>query len=134
VTRALTIEGNLKIERRAKGAKRVVKGDPGATPKPVVLGRIPRISKLMALAIRWEGLIRSGQLKDYAEIATLTHVSRARVTQIMNLNLLAPDIQEELLFLPRVEAGRDSLALRNLQRLSLCSDWSQQRTQWRFIR
>lgn len=130
MTRALTIEGNLKFQRRAKGAKRAVKANGTAAPGSVPLGRIPRISKLMALAIRWDGLIRDGVLKDYAEIAALCHVSRARVTQIMNLNLLAPDIQEEILFLPRVEAGRDTIALRNLQRIALEVSWERQRKMW----
>ena len=70
-----TIEGNLKIERRAKGAKRVVRVDASAPPKVIPLGRVLRISKLMALAIRWEGLIASGAVKDYAEIAAFCHVS-----------------------------------------------------------
>jgi hypothetical protein len=127
MTKALTIEGNLKFERRAKGAKRGVKVKASAPPTVAPLGRVPRISKLMALAIRWEGLVASGTVKDYAEIAALCRISRARVTQIMNLNLLAPDIQEELLFLPRVDGGRDGIALRNLQGITLESNWSIQR-------
>jgi hypothetical protein len=131
MTRALTIEGNLKFERRAKGAKRGVKVKASAPPTVAPLGRIARISKLMALAIRWEGLVASGAVKDYAEIAALCHLSRARVTQIMNLSLLAPDIQEELLFMPRVEAGRDGIALRNLQGITLEASWERQRKRWR---
>jgi hypothetical protein len=44
---------------------------------------------------------------DYADLARLGHVTRARVTQIMNLLNLAPDIQEELVFLPKTIRGRD---------------------------
>jgi hypothetical protein len=133
MTRALTIEGNLKFERRSMGAKRGVKAEPSAPPKPVPLGRIPRISKLMALAIRWEGLIASGAVKDHAEIAALCHVSRARISQIMDLSLLAPDIQESLLFLPRVEGGRDPLTLRQLQKVTLTTLWQKQRAVWKSI-
>lgn len=133
MTRALTIEGNLKIERRAKGAKRVGKVDPSAPQEFLPLGRIPRISKLMALAIRWEGLIASGAVKDSAEIASLTHISRARVTQIMNLNLLAPNIQKALLFLPRVEMGRDSVTVRKLAPIAVTKNWETQRKLARFI-
>ena len=50
-----------------------------------------------ALSAAAEDLIRKGHVHDYAEIATLGHVTRARVTQIMNLRLLAPEIREELL-------------------------------------
>jgi len=53
----------------------------------------------MALAIRMEDLIRAGGIADYSELAQLGRVSRARITQIMNLLVLAPDIQERILFL-----------------------------------
>ena len=48
----------------------------------------------------------------------------------MNLLLLAPDIQEELLFLPRIESGRDSLCLRKLQAIATTADWKVQREMW----
>jgi hypothetical protein len=64
-------------------------------------GNLPRISKLMAFAIRFDGLVRSGEVRDYADLARLGYVTRARITQIMNLLNLAPDIQESILFLPR---------------------------------
>lgn len=87
----------------------------------------------MALAIYYEDLIRKGHVHDYAEIAILGHVTRARVTQIMNLRLLAPDIQEELITLDRVINGRDSLSLRHLQSIALENDWKSQRKQWQAI-
>ena len=59
---------------------------------------IPRIARLMALAIRLEGLVRKQRLQDYAELARLGSVTRGRMTQIMQLLHLAPDIQEQLLF------------------------------------
>jgi hypothetical protein len=60
-------------------------------------------------------------------------VSRARVTQIQNLLLLAPDIQEALLFLPRTERGRDPFHLRQLQRLARIADWKEQRKLWQAL-
>jgi hypothetical protein len=57
-------------------------------------------------------------------------VSRARVTQIVNLLVLAPDIQEALLFLPRTEKGRDPIHLGQLQPLAAVLDWRQQRHLW----
>jgi hypothetical protein len=67
----------------------------------MLAGRVPRIARLMALALRFEHLVQSGTVRHYAELARLGQVSRARVTQIMNLLHLAPDIQEAILFLPR---------------------------------
>lgn len=102
--------------------------EPPKPPKPK--GRLPRITRYMALAIYYEGLIREGHIHDYAEIATLGHVTRARVTQIMNLRLLAPDLQEQLLNVPRIEQGRDALCLRMFQTIALEPSWKNQREQW----
>ena len=79
-----------------------------------VPGRIPRVARLMALAIQYDELLRTGVVQSLAELAELGHVSRTRMTHIMNLLLLAPEIQEWLLFLPPVEQGRiPSLAFCN---------------------
>jgi hypothetical protein len=84
----------------------------------------------MALALRFEQLIRSGAARDYAELARLGQVSRARVTQITNLLHLAPDIREAILFLPRVHRGRDPVHLDHLQALASIQDWRIQRRRW----
>jgi len=56
---------------------------------------IPRSLRLLALAHRWHRLIDTGEIKDQAEIARLMGLSRARVTQIMDLRWLPPEVQEE---------------------------------------
>jgi hypothetical protein len=110
----------------------MVEGPAPTAPEPPK-GRLPRITRYMALAIYYEDLIRQGHFHDYAEIATLGHVTRARVTQIMNLRLLAPDLQERLLLLIRIVGGRDALCLRRLQPIALESDWRKQRDSWNKI-
>jgi hypothetical protein len=85
---------------------------------------IPRIARLMALAIRFEGLLRAGTIRDYAELARRGCVTRARMTQIMKLLLLAPDIQEQILFLPST-AGLNE---RNLRCVMSRIDWDEQRS------
>jgi hypothetical protein len=52
----------------------------------------------MALALRLEKLLATGVVKDFRTLARLGHVSPARISQIMSLLHLAPDIQEALLF------------------------------------
>jgi hypothetical protein len=94
---------------------------------------VPRIARLMALALRFEQLVRTGTVRDYAELARLGQVSRARLTQIMNLLHLAPDIQEAILFLPRVARGRDPIYLEHLQALTALLDWQSQRRCWNEI-
>lgn len=106
----------------------------GETPTTSVEpGRVPRISRLMALAIRFDSLIRQGVVADQAELARLGHVTRARLTQIMNLLQLAPDIQEAILFLSRVERGKDPIQERQLRPIAAVPDWGRQRRLWLVI-
>jgi len=103
-------------------------------PRPVPSRRVPRIARLMALALRFEQLVRTGAVRDCAQLARLGQVSRARLTQVMNLLHLAPDIQENILFLPRVARGRDPICLEHLQALTALLDWQSQRRCWNEMR
>jgi hypothetical protein len=98
----------------------------GAQP----LDRVPRVARLLALALQIEEQVRKGELTSYSEVAELGHVTRARVSQIMNLLNLAPDLQEAILFLPRTERGRDPIILRELQPIASILDWRKQRVLW----
>jgi hypothetical protein len=75
-------------------------------------------------------LFGRGAVRDYAELARLGHVTRARVTQIMNLLLLAPDIQESILFLPRTVKGKDAVTERQVRAIAGKQDWGEQRRRW----
>lgn len=128
MSESITIQTRIHFANEAKGRKRIQEGPP---PEQVPQGRIPRVSKLLALAHRFDGLIRDGTVKDYAALARLGHVTRARITQIMNLLMLAPDVQESILFLPRTVRGRDPIRIQHLQPIALATDWSEQRRRWR---
>ena len=90
---------------------------------------ISRIARLMALAIRFDRLLRAEKFRDYAEIARLGRVTRARITQIMKLLNLAPDIQEQILFLPHLKGLNE----RNLRPIVSRIDWNEQRPLFRKI-
>ena len=92
-------------------------------------GSMPRIARLMALAIRFEGLLREETIRDYAELARLGRVTRARMTQIMKLLHLAPDIQEQILFLPLMRGLNE----RNLRPIASRVDWEEQRRMFQNI-
>ena len=102
---------------------------PQPEPKPV--GRIPRITRLMALAIKLDSYLRDGIVTDYAELARAGHVTRARITQIMDLNLLAPDIQAAILQLPLTVKGRDRIRERHLRGATAATSWIEQRKRWK---
>jgi len=117
--------------KRGRGRRKEL--TPGDAPKPA-LGTVPRISRLMALAVRMQELVDTGEVADYAELARLAHVTRARMTQIMNLLLLAPDIQEELLFLPMTNGSRAPIRERMVRPVAAISDWGRQRKAWGEVR
>lgn len=99
-------------------------------PLPASTPRIPRITRLMALAIKFQDMVDRGEVRDYADLARLGYVSRARLTQVMNLLLLAPDIQESLLC-GSVLAGQRPLRETQLRALTAMVDWHEQRREWR---
>lgn len=118
---------NVSFETQRKGRRVITTEAPSPALPP---GRIPRISRLMALAHHFERLVVTGVVKDYAELARLGMVSRARISQIMNLLLLAPDIQESILFLPKTTSGHDPIKLKHLLPICLESRWSDQMHLW----
>jgi hypothetical protein len=128
----MKLDGKLVVEftlaPRRRGRRRVDRDVVANT------GKLPRITRLMALAIKFDGLIREGVVRDYADLARLGHVTRARLTQIMNLLLLAPDIQEEILFLPKTMRGRDPVSERSIRQVTSIVRWDRQRKAWRQMR
>jgi hypothetical protein len=124
----ITIERKVHFKSGRRTRKELREGE--ATTSALA-GRIPRVSRLMALAIRLDQLIRDGVVTDQAELARLGHVSRARLTQIMNLLCLAPHIQEEILFLPSTERGRDAITEKQLRPIAAIPNWRRQRQMWR---
>lgn len=126
----ITVKRKVSITRGNAGRREIADRQMQA---PAVNGRIPRISKLMAMAIRFEGLLATGEVSDQSELARLAKVTQPRITQIMNLLHLAPDIQEAILFLSRVEAGPDPIHLKQLQRFARLADWQKQRRLWHSV-
>jgi hypothetical protein len=129
--KGLTIQKEVHFGRGQRSRKVLREGPLSGTPQEPPVGRTPRISKLMALALRFDRLINEGEITDQAELSRLGQVSRARVTQIMNLLMLAPDVQEEILFLPRTPSGRDPIRERHVRPLTTVLDWRKQRRWWK---
>jgi hypothetical protein len=85
------------------------------------------VSRLLALALKMEQMIEEGRVKKYSELAQLGQVSMARITQIMNLLHLAPDIQEQIL---SPDAPACELRESAVRKLSTVVLWSEQRIRW----
>ena len=118
-----TVRYNFQVKRAGAGApKRLVVGFARAAPDPE---RVPRVARLLALAHKFQGMLDSGDVESMADLARLGRVSRARITQIMDLLMLAPEIQEEVL------DGREALPLRDLMLVVRQICWADQRRRWR---
>ncbi len=76
-------------------------------------------------------MVQTAVVPDYATVARLGHISRARLTQILNLSLLAPEIQETILFLPPIQRGPDPIKERDLRPIAAEPGWQKQRRMWR---
>ena len=135
MNKPVSVDFQFSIKQRGRGAKkRIVEGASQSDESKPALERIPRISRYMALAIHFEDLIRQGVVTDYADLARLGHVTRARVTQIMNLRLLAPEIQEQLLFMETTVDPVELIQLKWLQAVATDFNWEGQRKHWRNLR
>jgi hypothetical protein len=122
----ITIERKVHFGHGRRARKELRNGE----AKAATTGRVPRVSRIMALAIKFDRLIRDGVVRDQAELARLGHVSRARLTQIMDLLCLAPDIQEAVLFLPAVTCGGQLITEKELRPIAAVPSWEKQKRMW----
>lgn len=111
----LALEYSLTPRRRGRR--------PAESVGAVTTGKLPRVTRVMALAIKFDGMIRDGIVRDYADLARLGYVTRARMTQIMNMLNLAPDIQEQILLFPPTTTGRDPISEHALRRVTALVRW-----------
>jgi len=123
---SLKVTRKFHVARRHHGRKQL---HSGSEPK-IPVGRVPRIARLMALAIRCDQLIRDNVIANQSELAGFGRITTARMTQIMTLLNLAPDIQEQILFLPRTKRGRDPIIENDVRPIAQTFDWNKQRRLW----
>ena len=92
------VEFEVRFPRSTRGRLRVEeRPEPGQTPLKTAPPQVPKITQLLVLGYHFERLVRDGVVKDYSEIAKLVGVTRARITQIVNLTLLPPEQQNRIL-------------------------------------
>jgi hypothetical protein len=94
------------------------------------IGRLPQVTRILALAVHFEEMIRKGDAQDYADIGRLCCLCRERVSQVTRLNYLAPDIQVELLYLPPTLTGRYPISESAVRKIANLLSWADQRAAW----
>lgn len=100
-----------------------------ASEPPVVrlpVRRPARVAIMLALAHAIDTVIREGRLRDQGEAAERLGLTRPRITQLLALLQLAPDIQERVLFLEAVD-GVEPLSERDLRHVTRVLYWPDQR-------
>ena len=98
------------------------------------VGRLPRVTQMLAFATHLEDMIRRGEAKDYSDLARLSCLCRERISQIVRLNYLAPDIQVELLYLPPTNSGRFPISETALRKIANLLSWIDQRREWKDLK
>ncbi|MCC6645128.1 MAG: hypothetical protein IT374_06100 [Polyangiaceae bacterium] len=91
-----------------------------------------RVARMLAIAHEVVRLVDEGAFEDLADAARTLGFTRARITQIVDLTLLAPEIQEALLF-AEVPPGRDPVTERGLREVVAAGSWRGQRAGWTLV-
>jgi hypothetical protein len=133
VPTARTITARLRLGRGGQTEQSASNDGVHADSSQHRRGRIPRVARLMALAIRLDGMLQRGEVRSQRELAEVARVTPARLTQILNLLHLSPDIQEQILHLAAVRSGRDPVTEHELRILSAEISWDVQRRLWKPI-
>ncbi len=107
--------------------QRSQKAKPATRCSQPLAPQLPRITRLMALAIKLQELLVHDAHLSATDLARCGRVSRTRLTQILNLVHLAPDLQERLLFREPLRYGREVITERRLRGISSMYDWAEQR-------
>ncbi len=124
------VEFQVHFQTGYRGRRHLRKGASSKEPEHLYED-LPRLTRLLALAHRWNHLIEEGVVANHAEIARMMGLSRARVTQIMGLLNLAPYILEEIFFLKRGEKAEPAVPERAIRQIIQLPLWNDQRILWR---
>ncbi|MCU0657350.1 MAG: hypothetical protein MUF64_19450 [Polyangiaceae bacterium] len=88
-----------------------------------------RVARMLAMAHEIERLIAEGAFTDRADAARKLGFTRARISQLLDLTLLAPDLQERLLMM-ETTAGADPITEHKLRCVVAQASWQEQREAW----
>lgn len=94
--------------------------------KPPKAPRMPRVVELLRKAIEWQALLASGNAANQADIASRDGITRARVTQVMGMLRLAPEIHQHILSMPEM-VRRPAITERALRPIARMHDHKEQK-------
>ncbi|MBM3757530.1 MAG: hypothetical protein FJW38_26555 [Acidobacteria bacterium] len=125
-----TFEIEFQLKPSVRALNRPSDEQPSETVGRSRFDRYPRIVQVVALAIHFQDMLDRGEIRNYADLARLGCISRERISQVMMLAWLAPDIQQEVLGLPKTPGGRFPVSETALRTIARVASWAEQRTRW----
>jgi hypothetical protein len=126
----ISVKRRIEVRNTPTGKRLVVaSAAPRPEPPPPEV-KVASVARLLALAIHLEGQIRAGAVRDQTALARQMKVTQPRMTQIMNLTLLSPSIQRQVLALKDVKGKRERVNERRLRRIAGEPCWSRQAEMW----
>lgn len=131
MSKIVEVRCSLKRRQRSQTA------DPTALPIVDALelrAKLPRITHTVARALMFENAIANGEAADHADLARLTATTRERVSQVMKMMRLAPDIQDEILRLPPVRRPQRAITVPEVTAIAEEILWDDQRESWRKLK
>jgi hypothetical protein len=124
------LEVKVRLQPTVRDINRPPKKSTSPEASPLKSGRFPRVAQVLSLALQFQEMIDTGEFRGYADLARLGCVSRERISQIMLLTWLAPDIQQAILMLPPTPGGRFPICEDMLHPIARIPLWEQQRALW----
>ncbi len=124
-------EVKVQLQPAVRQINRAPKKIAAAAESPAKRGRLPRITQVLAIALQFQEMIDRGEIPRHADLARLGCISRERISQMMVLTWLAPDIQEAILRLPVVARACSQISEGLLRSIARFARWEIQRSMWR---
>lgn len=97
----------------------------------ILIKKEPLLRQNLVLAYQIQELFDKEKAKNLGQVGQWLHMTHARISQIMNLLFLAPDIQEEILFSD--EGKVLQLTEHKIRKIPMEVSWAKQREMWNEI-
>ena len=94
---AITVFIPMTWKKRRSGQKVIIAPDGGAAWAPTKARPDETLIRALARAHRWNRMLEAGKCRSITEIAEAEKIDRSFVSRLLDLTLLAPDIQEAIL-------------------------------------
>ena len=98
--------------------------------KTVNIGTVPRVKRLLALAYHYDKILAENPNISQNKLASLLPITRARLTQILNLNFLSNHIKSEIMDMPNTFKGKDRISTKIVVKISQELEWDVQNEKW----